>query len=83
MTWQPIETAPKDGRWILVVCGWEDFNGRPSQDWARIVKWVGGIKETNFPWAVMDCEGVEGRGSIGKNVPTHWMPLPPPPETTP
>lgn len=66
--WQPIETAPRDGRRVLVAGGGEiltaEFtNGRfvvsPLQsggdgDWAGLAE----------PWGEL----------------THWMPLPPPPD---
>ncbi len=55
-TWQTIESAPRDGRSVIlyngyVVVGW----------WDR--KWI------NHEWNTMK--------------PTHWRPLPEPPEVTP
>lgn len=72
MEWQPIETAPKDGREIL--CGRftdekDKFNGKINVDWYR--------------------QPHHGKGYIGWGrfnpkywPPTHWMPLPKPPEAT-
>lgn len=68
MTWQPIETAPKD-RPILVARG----------EYMAVVEWE--------DYAVELCDGVGWRdmgdmgwgGMIGVH-PTHWMPLPDPPE---
>lgn len=64
--WQPIETAPKDGRVVL---------------WSRKGTVVAGFyDELNVlhPWRFVDRAGfVNGMGaSYG---PDHWMPLPPPP----
>lgn len=65
--WQPIETAPKNGTEVLVCRAYED--------------------ETVY--AVAHYEGHEWRdmGDIGwggmtgdDNQPTHWQPLPEPPE---
>lgn len=78
MNWQPIETAPKDGTWMLVACGWpredEDMG-----DWCRIVRWAGEEQYKGYPWTTMDPEGIEIGGIIRENIPTHWMLLPPPP----
>ena len=57
MEWQPIDTAPKDGRNVLV------FDGEPEP---YIAWW----HLTNAEW----------RASDGAVSPTHWHPLPPPPE---
>ena len=58
MEWQPIETAPKDGRKILV------FGGR--------YKTV----------SLAEADGGWWRSfRLPDTTPTHWMPLPPPPET--
>ena len=60
--WQPIETAPKDGREILVY----------EPMYCTIGQWVDS-KHGGAWW-------IEGGQITGH--PTHWMPLPPPPEKT-
>lgn len=75
--WQPIETAPKDGTTILV-------RGRPTD----LV--MGGDTLVKFhklgtytaAWDEIDSTFCLSGGSwLGPFVsPTHWMPLPPPPE---
>jgi hypothetical protein len=63
--WQPIETAPKDGR-ILVCTGereyvaeWQDFKNSKTSIWNG---WFVATNDT---------------GGCGSFVaPTHWMPLP-------
>ena len=60
--WQPIETAPKDGRESLcwtkecgqVVLYWDDFNHDEP-------RWSNGFDDDQI-------------------TPTHWMPLPKPPQ---
>ena len=70
MTWQPIETAPKDGGYILIgwdysthigIARWDDdqFNRKPRPFW-RI---TGSLSVTRDR----------------ANQLTHWMPLPEPP----
>lgn len=73
MSWQPIETAPKDGTTILLCCvgcvphtgvyddalGWIDFD---ADDSSRRKEWI---------------------DSCSRWSPIYWMPLPPPPEVTP
>lgn len=66
MTWQPIETAPKDGRMVLLY---------PSRCWCdeddrgEVAYWDADFSE----WV--------GIGPIAEDYtgPTHWMPLPDPP----
>lgn len=65
MEWQPIETAPKDGRDVL-LCRLDDDGSywmETATWWVRAWAVVGAIRE---PY-VIEFE------------PTHWMPLPPPP----
>ena len=66
MTWQPIDTAPKDGTWVLLWTGnecriamwdeWEDPECPVTQGWFD-----------------------DGDGMYIEN-PTHWMPLPEAPD---
>ena len=63
MEWQPIETAPKKGEAILVAFGY-GFNA-PCP---LVVRWDGD------EWALPDTDAI--RLTF---LPTHWMPLPPPP----
>jgi hypothetical protein len=68
MSWQPIETAPRDGTRILVYDPSESEGGPVlAAYWSDSVWW-------QDAWMVWDCR------SDGWQVsPTHWMPLPSPP----
>ena len=61
--WQPIETAPQDGTWV-VLCRATDMD--------CIIAAVWEAADNDFSWATLD-------GSYHKNWGTHWMPLPEPP----
>ena len=71
--WRPIETAPKDGTYLLL---WEQYSTNPF-----VGCWAFGV------WAVshehVDAEGGwDGANvvdSISQERITHWMPLPNPP----
>jgi hypothetical protein len=69
MEWQPIESAPKDGRAFLAWC----FDGATGEacavSWDERAEMLG-----RSPWRV---NGVEDRLNWTK--PTHWMQLPDPP----
>lgn len=81
MEWQPIETAPKDGTWILVYCDDPDdmyealddsFENRPvSAQWTTNLNGLTVEGHWQFAW-------FDG-GYYGDCKPTHWMPLPEPP----
>lgn len=69
--WQPISTAPKDG---TLICIWADY----MQDGPWMAYW--------FVYKHRIGQGIEG-WNTGTDVapdwaaPTHWMPLPQPPQT--
>jgi hypothetical protein len=65
--WQPIETAPKDGAWVLLGDFKEHAEGEHSQGVARFTdgRWTDGFGPEWY-WANAFC-------------PTHWMALPTPP----
>jgi len=68
VSWQPIETAPKDGTWILV---WKhDYDCPMSAQW--------GLLDIN-PNKYTGMKGWSGYGYIFSDV-THWMPMPEPPK---
>lgn len=66
--WQPIETAPKDRKAILVYCS--ERKNTYTAIWGK----VGGFWNEDG-WAHF---GGNNNGMYEK--PTHWMPLPPPPK---
>jgi hypothetical protein len=86
MTWQPIETAPRDGTAFQAkipghgsdnVIGWFDdlmnSDGRPCGGWAFMSE-----QEPPDSWTDGICWAVNEDGE--KSVePTHWMPLSTPP----
>ncbi len=81
MEWQPIETAPKDGTWILAI------NNRRNQ---AVIIWRDDAFDEGDPdrtrgeggWIHPFTTGYRStfwNGGCG-SVPTHWMPLPEPPK---
>ena len=74
--WQPIETAPQDGRTVIVgadmgefgfVRGTAHFAGTPGS-------FISGWIARGF---------TDPPGELGLAHPTHWMPLPAPPPRSP
>ena len=75
--WQPIETAPKDGTWILGI------NNRGNQ---AVIIWqdlaLGWSGKMRPGWIHPFSDGRLSsfwNGGCG-SVATHWMPLPEPPD---
>ncbi len=78
MEWQLIETAPKDKSAVIVAVPTKDRDG-------FIVGEAYFDPETNSDgdwwWAGTDWSDYHGgpMSEINHHLPTHWMPLPPPP----
>lgn len=72
--WQPIETAPKDGIAILAYVP-DPWSNEESIQIQVIVNWGGryGIHSSNPKWVCSIYEAFNFK-------PTHWMPLPTPPQ---
>jgi len=62
--WQPIETAPRDGTWVL---GWFPNQQEPRRCWYH---------KPSDTWMCFRSTLASAR----KHQPTHWMPLPKGPE---
>lgn len=88
MKWQLIETAPKDGTEILayypngaICAGYyiyvEGDDRDPSQDTETYIHWG----ECDWEcFQLIDPESGKPNPDIEYDAPSHWMPLPPPPE---
>lgn len=70
MKWQPIETAPKGGDVLMLYCGGAIIIGY----YETALEWGKGSDPVNS-WVDYDFEPGDKRLN-----PTHWMPLPEPPE---
>ena len=80
MNWMPIETAPKnrdewiiawDGKAVLPIC-WVVGHWDDDEKDGRYTGWAYG--DTSFGGTLYEsCNKLE-------STPTHWMPLPEPPE---
>ncbi len=68
MKWQPIATAPQDGAEVLLFCLSKKYD-----DTFRIVGYF------SAAWNQWEIDGVDDcfRNDLK---PTHWMPLPEPPD---
>lgn len=81
---QPIETAPRDGTKILIWddgdmgFGWVVGRYETRDGWAPIGSTTDVMKVGRIGWHVA-AKDFLGLYQLIKN-PTHWMPLPEPPE---
>ena len=93
MDWQPIETAPKDGTLILGfgpgVDGWTWPVGKPMPQQFSVTRWTEHEIEQDeeiepglFRKVKVKALGGWRGTSLSWFTPTHWMPLPKPPEAT-
>lgn len=74
MGWQPIETAPKDGRFLLLFGpeGGVAPDGEYGVPWWCVANW-------GPTWnGLLDWSSGDDQPPLK---PTHWMPLPEPPAT--
>ena len=75
MTWQPIETAPVDGTEILLLIDGKVIEGH----WLEIEDPHYG-SFGSWELVVLPFHGCGCCASDDPPEPTHWMPLPEPPE---
>lgn len=76
MTWQPIESAPKDGTFILVVG--ISYNDPSRGHYFDVVCWR--EEENEFCSETDGSYRTEDSGWETRCFLTHWMPLPEPPK---
>lgn len=64
--WQPIDTAPKDGTWVLLLWPINSHVGPVACEG----QYYHAKDGDSFWWSMLKL----------KTEPTHWMPLPPTPD---
>lgn len=79
-SWEPIKSAPKDGSEITLSNGITVAQGA----WHNVAPSTQEIRDADGRYVdQIDCNGFEGWSDSSGGMqpePTHWMPLPPPPE---
>ena len=81
--WQPIETAPKNGTEVLI---WRPDAGVLLARYGCLGDWLNENESLTYSdsdlwagdWFMADF--ISGGRLSDEYPPTHWMPLPPPPE---
>lgn len=75
--WQPIETAPKDGTWILLtggkICEHHVDEEHPLQPPCVVARW-GHNEWSDKDWVVTEYD--TGVCCVEYENPTHWMEVP-------
>ena len=77
--WMPIESAPRDGTRVIVA----NKHGVTTAYWGDAQVWDVPWNDAtqNLHWVRWECEDYfYSEHLLDELEPTHWMPLPPPPE---
>jgi len=75
--WQPMDTAPKDGTWVLVYD--DGVQVVAKYMWQNNWLWATHLDVSDWHWAT-HLDASEGHKVYQTCVPSRWMPLPNPPE---
>lgn len=74
--WQPIETAPKDGTWVLLTggtCDEDEGDKKQRVVTGQHTNYLNGSTRTKWRWQFAWYDsGYDGQ----YEGPTHWMPIP-------
>jgi hypothetical protein len=79
MTWQPIDTAPKDGKPLdlWVVYSWADGgtkeHGGSARRYADSIWHVASQRWLDFGGNPLDWSEIDEDGFAASKRPTHWM----------
>ena len=74
-SWQPIETAPRDGTFFVIFTHGEYEVGRYAPSF-----WASFEDAGNGYYKKVDRHMTDWSGFNNFHAATHWMPLPPPPK---
>ena len=75
--WQPIETAPKDETTVLLAGGIIPGQYVGGEGWPDEIV---AASFDGFDWEIVSYD--YGAGSVRYENPTHWQPLPEPPQSS-
>ena len=75
-TWQPIATAPKDGREIIVGYDCATVWIVHCAFWREWENWMQSSPEKETGWWSYVENSISQHKLEGCNAPTHWMPMP-------
>lgn len=67
-SWQPIDSAPKDGTNVMLLCVFDDRREITIARWCDTPAPAGPFGK--FCWREMQDS------TVAEQVPSHWMPLP-------
>jgi len=81
MEWQPIDTAPKDGT-IVLLFGESHYGGQAIETGYYVEQWAESwetVKSGNGK-RTQELRKTDSGYWDANLSPTHWIPLPPPPD---
>lgn len=81
MAWQPIETAPKNGDYVYLypsysLAAWD----HGAEDWLLFVVPLNEDRTIVDDWSALSPLMYEVTAGLLLDAPTHWQPLPEPPQ---
>ena len=77
VTWQPIDTAPKDGTPVVILDRSPHYGNEPKGTGYLVARFR---KPRLGDWNYPDGRWEAMYGPCSAHSPSHWMPLPEPPK---